>query len=73
MYVHSSISELGEVDKSQLVFIVGFNFYGKENWQYQHKLINKIWEKIHNRVTANVLNRMKQLGEWRIDNIQKNK
>jgi hypothetical protein len=34
--------------------------------------MNKIWEYIHNRVTANVLNRMKQLVEWRSDTIQKN-
>ena len=72
MYVHSSISSIGEQAKSQLVFIVGFNFYGKEDWQSHRKWINKIWESVHNRVTANVLNRMKQLVEWRSDVLQKN-
>ena len=72
MYVRSSIPTMGETAQSQLIFAVGFNFYGKEDWQRRRKLVNKIWESIHNRVTANVLNRVKQLGEWRIDTIQKN-
>lgn len=70
MYVRSSIAEMGEVAKSQLIFGVGFNYYGKKDWQKGRKLVNNIWEAIHNRVTANVLNRIKQLAEWRIDNIQ---
>jgi hypothetical protein len=70
MYVRSSIPAMGEVAQSQLIFAVGFNFYGKEDWQRHRKLVNKIWESVHNRVTANVLNRIKQLGEWRIDKIQ---
>jgi hypothetical protein len=73
MYVRSSIPTMGETAQSQLIFAVGFNFYGKEDWQSHRKLVNKIWESIHNRVTGNVLNRVKQLGEWRIDAIQKNK
>jgi len=72
MYVRSSIPDMGEVAQSQLIFAVGFNFYGKEDWQRRRKLVNKIWESVHNRVTANVLNRVKQLGEWRIDSIQNN-
>ncbi len=72
MYVRSSIPTMGETAQSQLIFAVGFNFYGKEDWQRHRKLVNKIWESIHNRVTGNVLNRVKQLGEWRIDAIQKN-
>jgi len=71
MYVRSSIPSMGEVAQSQLIFAVSFNFYGKEDWQRRRKLVNKIWESVHNRVTANVLNRIKQLGEWRIDSIQK--
>jgi hypothetical protein len=71
MYVRSSIPAMGEVAQSQLIFAVGFNFYGKEDWQRRRKLVNKIWESIHNRVTANVLNRIKQLGEWRLETIQK--
>lgn len=72
MYVRSSIADMGEVAQSQLIFAVGFNFYGKEDWQKHRKLVNKIWENVHNRVTANVLNRIKQLGEWRMDTIQNN-
>ena len=69
MYVRSSISDMNEEDQTQLYFIVGFNFYGKEKMSH-NKVINKLWESIHNRVTANVLNRIKQLSEWRIEKIQ---
>jgi hypothetical protein len=67
MYVRSSIEDLGETEHSQLIFAVGFNFYGREDWQRHRKLVNKLWEMVHNRVTANVLNRIKQLAEWRIE------
>lgn len=70
MYVRSSIPSMGETAQSQLIFAVGFNFYGKEDWQRRRKLVNRIWEGLHNRVTSNVLNRVKQLGEWRIHGIQ---
>jgi hypothetical protein len=73
MYVRSSIPSMGEIAQSQLIFVVGFNFYGNVNWQDRRKLINRIWESLHNRVTSNVLNRIKQLGEWRIYSIQNNK
>ena len=73
IYVRSSIPEMGDVTKSQLIFGVGFNFFGNEKWQEKRKLVNTIWEWVHNRVTANVLNRIKQLGEWRIDTIKNNK
>ncbi len=68
MYVRSSIAELGETERSQLIFAVSFNFYGKE--KQANKLVNIIWENVHNRVTSNVLNRIKQLSEWRIEKIQ---
>ncbi len=66
MYTRSSIRSMGERTKSQLIFGVGFNFYGNENWQDHRKLINKTWELVHNRVTSNVLNRLKLLCEWRL-------
>jgi len=72
MYVRSSIASMGEVTQSQLFMAVSFNFYGKKDWQKHRKWVNKIWESAHNRVTANVLNRVKQLSEWRMDTIQKN-
>ncbi len=68
MYVRSSIHELGETEHSQLIFAVSFNFYGKE--KQANKLVNIMWESLHNRVTSNVLNRIKQLSEWRIEKIQ---
>lgn len=73
IYVRSSIPELGETGKSQLIFGVSFNFFGDQKWQKKRKLIGVLWEWIHNRVTANVLNRLKQLSEWHIEMIQKNK
>lgn len=73
IYVRSSIPELGETGKSQLIFGVSFNFFGNQKWQKNRKLIGVLWEWIHNRVTANVLNRLKQLSEWHIEMIQKNK
>lgn len=72
MYVRSSIPEMGEVEQCQLISATGFNFYGKEDWQKRRKLINKIWEYVHNRVTSNVLNRFKQLSEWRLEGIKEN-
>lgn len=69
MYVRSSIADMAETEQSQLFFTVGFNFYGKEyrsNWSF----VNRIWEGVHNRVTANVLNRIKQLSEWRIEKME---
>lgn len=70
MYVRSSIPDLGESEQSQLVFAVSFNFYGKE--KEANKLVNRIWEGVHNRVTSNVLFRVKQLCEWRIEKIKNN-
>ncbi len=70
MYVRSSLRELGERGQSQLFFGVGFNFYGDKNWKNKRKLINKIWEVVHNRVTANVLNRIKRLSEWRVEKMK---
>ena len=70
MYVRSSIAELGETAHSQLIFAVSFNFYGKE--KEASKLVNRMWEGVHNRVTTNVLNRIKQLSEWRIEKFENN-
>lgn len=69
MYVRSSIPEMDEKEPSQLIFAVGFNFYGKEKTK-SPKLINHLWESIHNRVTSNVLNRIKRLCEWRIAKLE---
>lgn len=70
IYVRSSIPELGETGKSQLIFGVGFNFFGIHEWQNKRKLLSRVWEWVHNRVTANVLNRLKQLTESRLETVQ---
>lgn len=62
IYVRSPIREEGESEQAQLFFTVGFNFYGNKGLSDIH-IINKAWETIHNRVTANVLNRIKQYSE----------
>ena len=67
MYVRSSIEEMDEKNQSQLFLTVGFNFYGKSDWSTRFKLINWIWQKVHNRVTSNVVARIKQLAEWRLN------
>lgn len=71
MYTRSSIPSMGETTTSQLIVGVSFNFYGRKNWHKKRKLINRLWEWIHNRVTANVLNRLKHLSEDRITHLQK--
>lgn len=58
LYVRSSIYDQNEKEQTQLFSLVAFNFYGRKNWFYSN-LINPVWEKIHNRVTNNILNRMK--------------
>ena len=69
MYVRSSIADMGETEQSQLYFSVGFNFYGKE-YRSKWAFLNRIWEAVHNRVTTNVLNKIKQLCEWRIEKME---
>ena len=69
MYVRSAIPEQKETEQAQLFFSVGFDFYGKVGG-LDISIINKIWEKIHNRATSNILNRFKQLCEWRFQRLQ---
>jgi hypothetical protein len=72
LYVRSSIADQQELKQTQLFLTVGFNFYGREKWS-KWNLLNNVWETIHNRVTSNVLNRIKQLCEWRFEKIQMGK
>ena len=69
VYLRSSISALGETEPSQLFMAVGFNFYGRADWS-RPSLLQRAWEGVHNRVTSNVLNRVKQLCEWRFEKLQ---
>jgi hypothetical protein len=64
VYARSSIAEQGESGATQAFMAVGFNFYGLWWWP-GIRLVSKLWEGIHNRVTANVMNRFKQLCETR--------
>lgn len=66
MYVRSSIPERGEKEMSQLFIMVGFNFYGNKTLT-KLNIINKTWEAIHNRATTHIMNRFKQLCEWRFE------
>ncbi len=70
MYVRSSIEDMGETEQAQLFLTVGFNFYGKEDWSSRLRIVDRIWQTIHNRVTANVVSRIKQLAEWRLSKMQ---
>jgi hypothetical protein len=69
MYVRSAIGQQDEKEQSQLFFTVGFDFFGRKNWANEHILVT-IWALIHNRVSRNVMNRFKQLCEWRFEKIQ---
>ena len=61
-YVRSPIAAEAEVEPTQAFFVVGFNIHGRREWSGRH-LVTATWEKIHNRVTANILNRFKMLCE----------
>jgi hypothetical protein len=62
MFVRSRIADRGETEPTQVFFAVGFNFYGKRNWPHR-RLLNPIWEWVHNRASSNILNRFKRLCE----------
>jgi hypothetical protein len=62
IYTRSSIAARGESEQTQVFLGVGFNFYGRKDWP-RRKLMGRLWERIHNRVTGNILNRFKQLCE----------
>ncbi len=69
MYVRSSIPERGEKEMSQLFIMVSFNFYGKQI-SANMNIVNRIWEWVHNRVTAHVAYRFKRLCEWKFENFK---
>lgn len=68
IYVRSPIATRGEVGDAQLFLIASFNFYGSEEVGESH-IVNRIWERIHNRVTANMLNKLKVLCERKFQKI----
>ncbi|MHC4931924.1 MAG: hypothetical protein ACYTGV_07030 [Planctomycetota bacterium] len=64
IFVRSRIADRMEQERTQLFFAVGFNFYGRKDWPHR-RLVNATWEWIHNRATANILNRLKRVCEAR--------
>ncbi len=62
MFVRSRIADRGEVEPTQVFFAVGFNFYGQRQWPHR-RLLNPLWEWVHNRATGNILHRFKRLCE----------
>lgn len=68
IYTRSSISEQGETEKTQVIFVVAFNFYGRKN-KFLYLLVNRLWEAVHNRATANILNRIKDSYEAKFNRV----
>lgn len=58
VYVRSGLAELGESEATQVFFAVGFNPHGRK-FLSKIQPVRRTWEIVHNRVTANVLNRFK--------------
>jgi hypothetical protein len=69
MFARSPIPSMGETTPTQLFLAVGFNFYGRER-RSRYWLAKRLWEAVHNRVTANIMNRFKQLCEWKFQRLQ---
>ena len=69
IYARSSIAAEGETEATQMFAVVGFDFYGNKK-RSNISIVNALWESIHNRVTSNIMNRFKQLCEWRFHNVQ---
>jgi len=70
IYVRSSLSSLGEQEQSQVFFAVSFNFFGRGPNRVTRGL-SRVWQRLHNRVTANVLERFKQICEAEFERIEK--
>ena len=62
IYVRSPLESLGETESAQVFFAVSFNFFGLAP-NLATRGLGRIWKSIHNRVTANVLNRFKRICE----------
>ncbi len=73
IYVRSSAADRGETGTSQVFFMVSFDFYGRKSWWPGVRVVNHIWERVHNRATANMLNRFKELCEARFEEVREGK
>jgi len=58
MYIRSNIPAQHERERTQLFFVVSFDFFGKKNWLGAWA-VRPLWESMHNRVTAHTLTRFK--------------
>jgi hypothetical protein len=58
IYVRSRIPEEGEVEQTQVFLVVAFNFYGHDRLS-RLACVRAPWQWVHDRVTANVLTRLK--------------
>lgn len=58
IYVRSRIPGEGEVEQTQVFFVVAFNFYGHDRLS-RLAWVRAPWQWLHDRVIANVLNRLK--------------
>ena len=66
LYIRRRIAGLNEKENVQLFSLVAFNFYGKKNWFFNN-IVRFIWENIHNRASANILNKMKASFEKKFE------
>ena len=71
MYVRDTIPAQEEEGMSQLFIVTGFNFYGNKNLSNLN-ILNRTWERIHNKVTVNVINKIKLKCEWDYNNSLRN-
>jgi len=63
MFVRPTIPELNEERASQFFFVVSFNFYGRPH-RFGARVVQRVWEAIHNRAAAHILNRFRQHCEY---------
>jgi hypothetical protein len=69
IYVRSAIPSEGERERTQLFFVVAFDFYGRPHWSRAGPA-RWLWERVHNRVTGNILNRFKEECEAEFARVQ---
>lgn len=69
IYVRSGIPSESERERTQIFFVVAFDFYGRPHWSHAGP-VRWIWERVHNRVTANILNRFKAECEAEFARVQ---
>lgn len=62
LYVRTAIAEEGEAEQTQVFFVVAFNFYGSDLLS-RLPMLRAPWQWVHDRVTGNVLGRLKRRCE----------